>query len=167
MDRPRPRLSELSSHELSQRAMEYRRMALTARGQATIKSLNMLAARYAMLAAKHEVEEAFADRAATDLGQSEVDKLARLAERAAAGQTDPVQTLVKAIRLVADSDADPYLVVGALVEGAVHTLQGRVPTERQGETALAMLKLVEDRLRDTCPLPRSIGDVTNYLLKGQ
>jgi hypothetical protein len=35
---------------------------------------SVLAARFAMLAAKREVEEASADRVATDLGQSEVGK---------------------------------------------------------------------------------------------
>ena len=155
MDRPRPRLSELTSQELTRRAIEYRRMALDATGAATIKSLNMLAARYARLAAKRELEEASAGRAATDPSQSEVDKLAQLAEQAVIGQPDPVQTLVDTIRLVADSDADPYLTIGALIEGAVHTLQGRIPAKRQGKTALAMLKLVEDRLRDMCLLPRA------------
>lgn len=54
---PHRPLADLTSQELHQRATEYRRMAMTARSEATIASLNKLAARYAVLAARREVEE--------------------------------------------------------------------------------------------------------------
>ena len=57
MPQPYRRLANLTSSELSERAAEYRRMAMTARGQATISSLNLLAVRYAILAARRELEE--------------------------------------------------------------------------------------------------------------
>jgi hypothetical protein len=50
-------LSDLTSEELHQRASEYRRMAQTARGEAIVSSLNTLAIRFAVLAAKREIEE--------------------------------------------------------------------------------------------------------------
>jgi hypothetical protein len=61
--------------------------------------------------------------------------------------------LADIITIIGDSEADPYLIIGVLVEGAVHTLQSRIPGERQIETASGMLKLVADRLRDTGILP--------------
>jgi len=88
MDRPRRRLSELTSQELSRRAIEYRRMAITAHGQATILALNKLAIRYAMLAARREIEEATSP--SPDQKQSELDKLIQLAEQAAADEPDPM-----------------------------------------------------------------------------
>src|SRR5579859_4414846 len=112
MDQSRRRLSELSSKELSRRAIDYRQMALTAHGEDTIKSLNVLAARYAILAAKHEIEEASSDRAATQQDWSEVDKLTALAEHAAANMPDAVGSLADAIKMMSDSEADPYLTMG-------------------------------------------------------
>jgi len=147
MDQPRSRLSELTSHELSRRAIEYRRMAITTHGQATILALNKLAIRYALLAARREIEEAACPSPVED--QSELDKLIYLAEQAAADEPDPVRALADIIKTVSEGDADPYLIMGVLVEGAVHTLQGRIPDERREDTASAVLQLLTDRLRDT------------------
>lgn len=146
MDRPRRRLSELTSQELSRRAIEYRRMAMTANGQATILALNKLAIRYALLAARRESEEAASP--SPDQDQSELDKLIQLAEQAVVDEPDPVRALADIIKTVSEGDADPYLVIGVLVGGAVHTLQSRIPDERQEDTASAVLKLLADRLRD-------------------
>jgi hypothetical protein len=49
-------LASLTSQELHRRAVEYRRMAMTARGQAP--ALDRLAIRYALLAARREIDEA-------------------------------------------------------------------------------------------------------------
>ena len=147
MNHPRPRLSELTSQELTRRAVEYRRMAVTAHGPATISALNMLAARYAMLAAKREIEETSARRVATDLGQSEVDKLARLAEQAAASVADPLRALADIIRMFAASEADPYVLMGVLIEGVVHTLRATIPDERHQNCGPALVKILIDRLQ--------------------
>lgn len=149
MDQRRRRLSELSSKELTRRAIDYRRMALTADGEATIKSLNVLAARYAMLSAKREVEEASAILAATHRDQPEVHKLAALAEQAAARVSDPVAALADAIRMMADCQADPYLTMGVLVEGAVHVLRTSLSPELQADTASALQLLFHERLQAT------------------
>ena len=50
-------LANLTSQELFHRAAEYRRMAITAHGQDTIRALNTLAVRFALLAARREIEE--------------------------------------------------------------------------------------------------------------
>src|SRR5690348_16632086 len=140
MDRPRRRLSELSPKELTQRAVEYRRMALSAHGEATIKSLNVLAARYAVLAAKREVEAS--TNVASRSEQSEVQKLIRVAEQAAASVADPVGALADTIRMMANSEADPYVTMGVLVEGAVHILRTSLPPERQEKAGSALKRLL-------------------------
>ena len=56
-NRPYRPLADLTSQELDRRAAEYRRMAILARGQDTIRALNTLAVRFAMLAARREIEE--------------------------------------------------------------------------------------------------------------
>ena len=111
------RLSDLTSQELLRRAIEYRRIASTAHRQAATLALNKLAIRYALLSARHEIEEAACPSSFKD--QSELDKLIQLAERAAADEPDPVRALADIIKVVAESDADPYVVIGVLVEGAV------------------------------------------------
>ena len=58
---PYRRLADLTSQELHRRAAEYRRMAILAHGGETIRALNMLAVRFALLAARREVEEASGD----------------------------------------------------------------------------------------------------------
>jgi hypothetical protein len=55
--RPYRPLADLTSRELLHRAAEYRQLAITARGQDTIRALHTLAIRFALLAAKREIEE--------------------------------------------------------------------------------------------------------------
>lgn len=147
MGHPRRRLSELTSQELAIRAAEYRRMALSASDEATMNSLNVLAARFAVLAARREVEEATVDRSVIGNGQSEVDKLVRLVELAAEDHPNHIRALVGYIKVATVSAADPYLLIGVLIEGAVHILSNRLPRECLTDTALAMQKLLADRLQ--------------------
>jgi hypothetical protein len=152
MDRPRRRLSELTSQELSQRAIEYRRMAKAANGQATVSALDKLAIRYALLAAKREVEEASVGGTEAHQDQSEVNKLIELA---AASKRDPVGALADIIRAVAEGDADPYLLMGVLLEGTLHAVGSRIPPERQAKAATAIMRLLTDRRRDNGLLPEA------------
>ena len=55
--------------------------------------------------------------------------------------------LAEVIRLVTQDGADPYLVIGVLVEGAVHTVARHIPAERQAETTEQFGKLLVDRLK--------------------
>jgi len=148
MDQPRRRLADLTSQELLRRAIEYRRMATMARGGETEEALNRLALRFALLAARREIKEGVSiNEVEAHQDQSEVAKLARLAEQAASNELDPVRVLADIIKAVAEGTADPYLLSGVLVEGSVHTLETRIPRERQGDTAEALLQLMTDRLR--------------------
>jgi hypothetical protein len=59
---------------------------------------------------------------------------------------DPVQTLANVIRETAAGDADPFVLMGALVEAAVHTLATRIPVILQDDSAAVISRLLTDRL---------------------
>jgi hypothetical protein len=44
--------------------------------------------------------------------------------------------------------ADPYAVLGVLVEGTVHTLVEHIPKERRAEVAATLKQLLEERMRE-------------------
>ena len=58
MNQPSRPLADLTSQELLRRAIQYRRMAMTAHGQATVSALERLAIRYALSSARREIDEA-------------------------------------------------------------------------------------------------------------
>ena len=150
MDSPvRIPLTELTSRELQERAVEYHQMSANALGQKVAAALKRLAIRYALLAAHREVEEMASLQAIHNdtRDQTELSKLVALANHAADRERDPVRSLVNTIRTTAAGNADPYLVMGTLVEGTVHTLCARIPNERLKETAQAVMQLLKDRLR--------------------
>lgn len=126
-------------------------MALTAHGEAMIRSLNMLAARYAIMAAKREIE--FSTKSLAPPGQSEVQRLRALAEEAASNVPDPVRALTDAIKMTFTSDADPYQTMGVLLEGAVYVCRTWLPPERQADAGAAIVQMLIDRLRDS-EIPR-------------
>jgi hypothetical protein len=43
--------------------------------------------------------------------------------------------------------ADPYAVLGVLIEGAVLTVVQHIPAEQQTETAEMLVQLLEERLK--------------------
>jgi hypothetical protein len=69
------------------------------------------------------------------------------AEQAAAATPDPTNLLAHVIRLTVDTDADPYLILGVLVEGVAHTLAMRIPDERRSEIAGEVSRLLVERLK--------------------
>ena len=73
-----------------------------------------------------------------------VDNLIRRAQRAAAGRSDAARILAQTISMACPGGADPYAVLGVLIEGTVQTLVEHIPKERQAEIA-AMLKQLLDR----------------------
>src|SRR5437764_1379923 len=135
MEMPNRRLAHLPSAELLARAADYRRMARTASPATTRAALDRLAIRFAMLAAKRKLEER--GDVAADRPITELNKLVEHAEYAAACHTDPVRMLADFIRSTVAGDADPYLVMGVLVEGAVYALVERIPPAKQADTAKA------------------------------
>jgi hypothetical protein len=78
---------------------------------------------------------------------SAIDDLIRRAEQAAAAKPDQIRLVAELVSLVGDRGADPYLLIGALVEGAVNTLATHIPPERQSETTEQLGRLLVERLR--------------------
>lgn len=76
-----------------------------------------------------------------------VEALIRQAERAAAAAPDRVRLIAELVRLIGERGADPYLLIGALIEGAVHTLATHVPPKRQREVTEELGRLLIDRLK--------------------
>jgi hypothetical protein len=76
-----------------------------------------------------------------------VKALVHNVERVAKEKPDPTLILAEAICRIAASDADPYLVLGVLIEGAAHTLAASIPLEGQADTVAALVQLWRDRLR--------------------
>jgi hypothetical protein len=76
-----------------------------------------------------------------------VDELIRRVQRVAAGRPDPKHILAQMISMIGESEADPYAVLGVLIEGAVHILAEHIPAERQADTATMLMQVLEERLR--------------------
>jgi hypothetical protein len=78
-------------------------------------------------------------------------------KRAAAGRPDPTRILAQTISFACPGGADPYAVLGVLVEGAVQTLAEHIPKERQAEAAMRLKHLLEERMK-ACGIPGADGN---------
>jgi hypothetical protein len=78
---------------------------------------------------------------------SPLDNLIREANRAAARKPDSLDLLARMIHLALKDGADPYLVAGLLVEGAVSAVAGYIPPERQPDAAVSLMELFAERLK--------------------
>jgi hypothetical protein len=76
-----------------------------------------------------------------------IDDLIRQAERAALATPNQTRLMAELVKMIGDQGADPYLLIGVLLEGAVCTLAKHIPAERQGETAEQLGRLLMERLR--------------------
>jgi lactam utilization protein B len=85
-----------------------------------------------------------------------VDKLIRRAQRAAAGRPDAARILAQTISMACPGGADPYAVLGVLIEGTVQTLVKHIPKERQVEIAATLKQLLDQRLK-ACGVPDGEG----------
>jgi hypothetical protein len=56
-----------------------------------------------------------------------------------------IATLVK---LAADLETDPYMMLGVLAESIAHTVARSIHIQKQVETAIGFIKLLHDRLSD-------------------
>jgi len=54
--------------------------------------------------------------------------------------------LAQTISMTGAIGADPYAVLGVLVEGAVQTIVQQIPPEQQTETAATLVRLLKERL---------------------
>ena len=61
----------------------------------------------------------------------------------------PIAVLLMLMRMVIKSDADPYLLNGALIEGVATTIMQRIPAEMREEVSRQVMRLLHDRLRET------------------
>ncbi len=75
-----------------------------------------------------------------------VRRLSNQAEQAAAQAPDPLAELSVGIKAALRSEADPYVMLGVLLEGVTQTLITRVPPERHLGTLTAALVLLRQRL---------------------
>ncbi|MGA3399378.1 MAG: hypothetical protein ABSC95_09160 [Acetobacteraceae bacterium] len=77
-----------------------------------------------------------------------VRTLSSQAEQAASQAPDPLAELSVAIKTALRSEADPYVMLGVLLEGMTQTLITRIPPERHLGTLTAALVLLRQRLAD-------------------
>jgi hypothetical protein len=75
-----------------------------------------------------------------------VGALSEQAQQAAAGADNPLEAVIASIKAAARSDADPYLLVGVLLEAIVQVLTTNIPPERRPGTELATLMMLRQRL---------------------
>ena len=85
-----------------------------------------------------------------------VDNLIRRAQRVAAGRPDAARILAQTISMACPGGADPYAVLGVLIEGTVQTLVEHIPKERQAEIAATLKQLLDQRLK-ACGVPLMMG----------
>jgi hypothetical protein len=76
-----------------------------------------------------------------------VEALIRRVQRVAASRPDPMYILAQTITMTSAIGADPYAVLGVLVEGAVQTIVQQIPAQQQTETAATLVRLLEERLK--------------------
>jgi hypothetical protein len=75
-----------------------------------------------------------------------VEALIRRVQRIAASRPDPMHILAQTIGMTGAIGADPYAVLGVLIEGAVETILQQIPAEQRAETAAMLIQLLKDRL---------------------
>ena len=76
-----------------------------------------------------------------------VNSLIHAAETAAADHLDPLLVVNLLLKLTIDSEADPYLLIGELIEAISVAVARRIPAEKQGDVAVEAVRLLRDRLR--------------------
>ncbi len=75
-----------------------------------------------------------------------VEALIRRIQRVTASRPDPMHILAQTISMTGAIGADPYAVLGVLVEGAVQTIVQQIPKEHQADTAATLVRLLQERL---------------------
>jgi hypothetical protein len=75
-----------------------------------------------------------------------VEALIRRVQRVAASRPDPMHILAQTIGMTGAIGADPYAVLGVLIEGAVQTIVQQIPEEHRTETAATLVRLLKERL---------------------
>lgn len=68
-------------------------------------------------------------------------------EQKAAAEPDCLAAMVAALKSTIASEADPYLVAGALIEGLRVVISVKMPPERRADVAMNAIGLLLERLR--------------------
>ena len=76
-----------------------------------------------------------------------LDDLIRDIEAKTATRPELPQMLAQLIPMALARDADPYILLGVLIEGVVHTLASSIPPEARAAVAKDVLRLLCERLR--------------------
>ena len=76
-----------------------------------------------------------------------LERLIQQANQASARKPNSIEMLAHVIRLILRDGADPYLVIGVLVEGSAYALAEHIPPERQAETTEQLAELLMERLK--------------------
>ena len=76
----------------------------------------------------------------------DLEKLIGQIEATATDAPDPLAILVALMKMAIASEADPYMLAGALIEGIAVTVAQKIPPERQGDVAVQCVRLLRDRL---------------------
>jgi hypothetical protein len=78
---------------------------------------------------------------------SAIDDLIRQTEKATAARPNQVRLISELIHLTGDRGVDPYLLISALVAGAVDTLAKHIPPQRQAEVTEQLGRLLVERFK--------------------
>jgi hypothetical protein len=76
----------------------------------------------------------------------DLETLIRKIEATASYSSDPLAILVALMKMAIASEADPYMLAGALIEGITATVAQKIPPERQRDVAVECVRLLRDRL---------------------
>ena len=76
-----------------------------------------------------------------------LERLIQQANRTSSSKPNSAQMLAEVIRVITQDGSDPYLVLGVLVEGAVHTIAKHIPPARRAETVSELRHLLAERLK--------------------
>jgi hypothetical protein len=76
-----------------------------------------------------------------------LDALIRDVEAKAEKEIDPLAVVSLLLKLAIRSEADPYLLIGQLVEGIAATVGQRIPPQRREDVAASTAYLLDERLR--------------------
>jgi len=77
-----------------------------------------------------------------------IDAIIRDVERSAVNLPDPLASFTGLLKLIIESDTDPYLLSGALIEGVSAIIAEKIPSERQSDVAIQVIRVLWKRLRE-------------------
>jgi len=77
-----------------------------------------------------------------------IDAMIRNVERSAVSLPDPLASFTGLLKLIIESDTDPYLLSGALIDGVSAIVAEKIPPERQSEVAIQAVRVLWKRLRE-------------------